>query len=138
MRFFPAGILGSLLLTALPGHQPLRAQGASAIQWGTAVKDSTVVLERVTYLSGQDTVPAILARPARPGTYPAIIVLHANWLVEPYIGETAAALAWQRTVTFLKRHLPSRPTARELAPRRNDSPVGSLDPGAEARLHGAH
>lgn len=51
------------------------------------------MLERVTIPSGKDQVPAILARPSRPGTYPAVIVLHANWLVEPYIGETAAMLA---------------------------------------------
>jgi carboxymethylenebutenolidase len=308
-------LIGLFFAAFSPSHT-LHAQDATAIQWGTAVKDPAVVLERVSYTSGQDTVPAILARPAHPGTYPAVIVLHANSLFEPYIGETAAmlaqagyvalavdvyhmtprvntweeaqaipreagqaaiekgfresrmvrniesgiaylrtrkevdtggmailgfcgggwnalvtsaqlkdivavvafyapvnlsdgqhrspmellpflrvpvlfhlgtrdplingaavdtfalaltrqgtpidlykydgdhgffaynraqrfnateaALAWQRTVTFLRRYLPARPRARELAPRRNDSPLGYLERGTDAMLHGAH
>jgi carboxymethylenebutenolidase len=93
MRLSHVGSIGSLLLAAFAPSHTLHAQAAPAIQWGTAVKDSAVVLERVSFTSGQDTVPAILARPARPGTYPAVIVLHANSLFEPYIGETAAMLA---------------------------------------------
>jgi carboxymethylenebutenolidase len=93
MRSVHAGLIGSLVLAAFSRSHQLHAQAAPTIQWGTAVKDPAVVLERVSYTSGQDTVPAILARPARPGTYPAVIVLHANSLFEPYIGETAAMLA---------------------------------------------
>jgi carboxymethylenebutenolidase len=93
MRSFRAGLIVSLLLTALSNPRQFRAQVAPVIQWGTAIKDSGIVLERLTFTSGQDTVPAILARPARPGTYPAVIVLHANSLFEPYIAETAAMLA---------------------------------------------
>jgi carboxymethylenebutenolidase len=38
-------------------------------------------------------VPAYLARPNRPGTFPTVIVIHANWLSEPYIAETTSLLA---------------------------------------------
>ena len=91
MRTFRAGLIASFLFTIVTAA--CRAQEGPAIPWGTATKDPAVVLERVSFTSGQDTVPAILARPARPGTYPAVIVLHANSLFEPYIGETAAMLA---------------------------------------------
>ena len=94
MRPFRVGLTGGcFLLTALFHHQSLPAQENPPVQWGTATRDPAVQLERVSYGSGQDQVPAILARPARPGTYPAVIVLHANSLFEPYIGETAAMLA---------------------------------------------
>ena len=100
MRSIPAVIFGGLVLAAMFSPHPCLAQEGPAIQWGTAVRDPAVVLERVSYLSGPDTVPAILARPARPGTYPAVIVLHANSLFEPYIAETAAMLAQAGYVAF--------------------------------------
>jgi carboxymethylenebutenolidase len=94
MRHFRVGLTHScLLLVALSCHQQSPAQEVRPVQWGTATRDPAIQLERVTFASGQDQVPAILARPSRRGTYPAVIVLHANWLVEPYIAETAAMLA---------------------------------------------
>lgn len=94
MRSFRHGLTGGcLLIAALSCHQPSPAQEVRPVQWGSATGDPAILLERVAFASGQDQVPAILARPSRPGVYPAVIVLHANWLVEPYIAETAAMLA---------------------------------------------
>jgi carboxymethylenebutenolidase len=55
--------------------------------------DSSIVVGDVSFPSGGDDVPGILARPNRPGRFPAVILIHANSLREPYIGETAARIA---------------------------------------------
>ncbi|HEY7467068.1 MAG TPA: dienelactone hydrolase family protein [Dehalococcoidia bacterium] len=55
--------------------------------------DSTIVVADVSFPSGRDDVPGILVRPNRPGRFPAVILIHANSLREPYIGETAARIA---------------------------------------------
>jgi carboxymethylenebutenolidase len=58
-----------------------------------APPESDVVVSDVSWASGSDQVPGILARPARAGRFPAVIIIHANSLREPYIGETASRLA---------------------------------------------
>jgi carboxymethylenebutenolidase len=61
--------------------------------WGSATADPSVRLESIEFGSDGDRVPAFLSRPARSGRFPAVVVLHANWLVEPYIPDTTAMLA---------------------------------------------
>ncbi len=61
---------------------------------GSATKPgSDIVLSEVSFQSGDDVVPALLARPAGAGEFPAVVVIHANSLREPYIGETVGRLA---------------------------------------------
>jgi carboxymethylenebutenolidase len=55
--------------------------------------DSGIVVADVSFPSGRDDVPGILARPTGPGRFPAVILIHANSLREPYIGEAAARIA---------------------------------------------
>jgi carboxymethylenebutenolidase len=47
----------------------------------------------VTFTSGTEDVPALMAKPKGSLPRPAVIVLHANSLHEPYIAETVAQLA---------------------------------------------
>lgn len=62
-------------------------------EWGKARSDPRIVFELIRLRSGPDSVPAFLARPVASGRYPAVIVIHANRLSEPYIGDTTAMLA---------------------------------------------
>lgn len=55
--------------------------------------DSGTVLSEASFQSGGDDVPALLARPARLGRFPAVVVIHANSMREPYIGQTVESLA---------------------------------------------
>jgi len=63
-------------------------------------QDTRILLADVQFRSGSDDVPAILARPARAGKFPAVLLIHANSLQEPYIRETAARLAAQGFVAL--------------------------------------
>lgn len=65
-------------------------QQGAGIGW---VADSSIVVADVSFPSGRDDVPGILARPNGPGRFPAVILIHANSLREPYIGEAAARIA---------------------------------------------
>jgi carboxymethylenebutenolidase len=49
--------------------------------------------ERVTFESGGDQVPAYVARPAEPGTYPAIIVIHEAFGPVEHIDDVARRFA---------------------------------------------
>src|SRR5262245_7374076 len=63
------------------------------VPWGTAFSDPRVARSAVSFKSGTDNVPALLAYPRDRGPCPAVLVIHASWLVEPYVGETVAMLA---------------------------------------------
>jgi carboxymethylenebutenolidase len=54
---------------------------------------NSISVSDVSFPSGSDDVPAILARPAGQGRFPAVILIHANSLREPYIAEAASRLA---------------------------------------------
>jgi carboxymethylenebutenolidase len=58
-----------------------------------AIDDPRLVLEKVEYKSGLDTVDGFLARPQGGGPYRPVLVIPGNWIVEPYIPETSAMLA---------------------------------------------
>ena len=49
--------------------------------------------ESVTFRSGTETVSAFLARPDGPGPFPAVIVLHEWWGLDPWMKDQARALA---------------------------------------------
>ncbi len=82
------GLLLSNACHGMPGTQTVPAP-----DWGQSAADPEIALTRVTFPSGSDTVPAFFSRPKARGRHPAVIVLHANWLVEPYIPDTTALLA---------------------------------------------
>jgi carboxymethylenebutenolidase len=58
-----------------------------------AVADPNIILEKVEFKSGADLVDGYLARPKGEGPYTPVIVVPGNWVMEPYILETAAMLA---------------------------------------------
>jgi carboxymethylenebutenolidase len=66
---------------------------ALRIVWGEATADPRILQQTVTFTSGEDNVPALLAYPRASGRHPAVLVIHASWLIEPYVGETVAMLA---------------------------------------------
>ena len=49
--------------------------------------------ETVTFKSGTESVSAFLARPAGPGPFPAVIVLHEWWGLDAWMKDQARALA---------------------------------------------
>ncbi len=93
----PVAIRTALLLSVMasvatglgcPSYRPNAPEREAAARPG-----SDIVLSEVSFQSGGDVVPALLARPAGTGTFPAVVVIHANSLREPYIGETVDRLA---------------------------------------------
>jgi carboxymethylenebutenolidase len=76
------------------GLIPMGVQAALADQApARAVDDAAVVHGPTEFRSGDETIDGYLARPERDGTFPGIVVLPGNWIVEPYIPEFAAQLA---------------------------------------------
>ena len=62
-------------------------------RWGAAITEPRVVMDTVTLFDGRDSIRAYIARPRGSGRHPAVIVLHANRITEPYIASTTAMLA---------------------------------------------
>lgn len=78
----------ALLGSSVPGQRSIPEQKR-------AVNDRNIILETIEFKSGSDSITAYLARPKRKVKYRAITVVPGNWIVEPYIAETAAMLAQQ-------------------------------------------
>ncbi len=78
------GMLGNSLLTKAAAQQPAKVR---------AINDPNVVHSKVEFPSGSDIIDGYLARPKKKGRYPVVLVIPGNWIVEPYIQETAAMLA---------------------------------------------
>ena len=87
----PIALLLSVMALGCPSHGP-NAPGRM-IDESATTPGSEIVLSEVSFQSGGDVVPALLARPAGAGEFPAVVVIHANSLREPYIGETVGLLA---------------------------------------------
>jgi len=62
-------------------------------RWGAAVSDPRVAMDTVSLSDGRDSMRAYIAHPRTQGRHPAVIVLHANRITEPYIASTTAMLA---------------------------------------------
>lgn len=62
-------------------------------RWGAAVTEPRVAMDTVVLFDGRDSIRAYVARPHARGRHPAVIVLHANRITEPYIASTTAMLA---------------------------------------------
>jgi carboxymethylenebutenolidase len=73
--------------------QASNRSGSMQVAWGSAVTAPGIVRSNVSFKSGIDDVPALLAYPRARGRYPAVLVIHSSWLVEPYVAETVAMLA---------------------------------------------
>jgi dienelactone hydrolase len=58
-----------------------------------AVDDASIHHGPVEFPSGDGTIDGHLAHPKREGTFPGIVVIPGNWIIEPYIPEFAAQLA---------------------------------------------
>lgn len=62
-------------------------------RWGAAITDPKVAMDTVRISDGQDSIGAYIARPRGNDRRPAVIVIHALRLTEPYIASTTAMLA---------------------------------------------
>src|SRR5215207_8364358 len=62
-------------------------------RWGAAITEPRVVMDTVRISDGRDSIGAYIARPRGGGRRPAVIVIHALRLTEPYIASTTAMLA---------------------------------------------
>jgi carboxymethylenebutenolidase len=71
-----------------------------AAVWNHAARTEAIHFDTVGLRSGGDTLSALLARPAKSGRFPAVVILHANRLTEPYIATTAKMLAQAGFVAF--------------------------------------
>jgi carboxymethylenebutenolidase len=63
-----------------------------AAKWTNILADPAVKMDTVEIASGGDVMRAYIARPAKPGQYPAVVVIHANRITEPYIASTTQML----------------------------------------------
>ncbi len=86
-------LLGASVTTGLGCQGQTRNSSAEVIDRQRAISQTDVVVSEVSFASGSDDVPAILTGPARAGQFPSVVIIHANSLREPYIGETATLLA---------------------------------------------
>jgi carboxymethylenebutenolidase len=72
--------------------------------WAQQVKpdDARIVTQRVDYPSpkGSGTMKGYLARPKKDGKFPAVIVIHENRGLNPYIEDVARRLATEGYVAF--------------------------------------
>lgn len=64
-----------------------------AERWTNIVADAAVRMDTIELRSGTDRLRAYVARPVKAGRYPAVVVIHANRLMEPYIASTTQMLA---------------------------------------------
>jgi carboxymethylenebutenolidase len=81
---------------ALVGLASLAAEGGAQekkLKELRATDDPNISLETVEFKSGADTVDGYYARPKGEGPYTPVLVVPGNWVMEPYIPETAAMLA---------------------------------------------
>ena len=90
-------VLLSSAVTLLAGCTPPanRAERAAIppARWGATVTDPRVAMDTVGLFDGRDSLRAYVAHPRARGRHPAVIVLHANRITEPYIASTVAMLA---------------------------------------------
>ena len=94
------GVLGkamaALVLPSLSGCRsmsPPAGVDAPEPEWGRASERPGIVIREVSVPLANDSMPAYLAHPVDARRAPPVIVIHASWLVEPYIRDVTAMLA---------------------------------------------
>ena len=106
--------------------------------WSTAAPDPDVTMDTVQVRSGADQVTAYLARPSAPGRHPAIIILHANRITEPYVASVTEMLGKAGFVALaldIFHFLPGNATWEDAQRTSGDSVRAALDRGfREPRL----
>ena len=106
--------------------------------WSTAAPDAEVTMDTVQVRSGADHMTAYLARPRARGRYPAVIILHANRITEPYIASVTEMLGKAGFVALaldIFHFLPGNATWEEAQRTSGDSVRAALDRGfREPRL----
>jgi carboxymethylenebutenolidase len=88
----PVSSLAVLLACTPPVNHTERATIPPA-RWGAAIAQPQVKVDTVRISDGRDSLGAYVAHPREKGRHPAVIVLHANRITEPYIASTTAMLA---------------------------------------------
>jgi carboxymethylenebutenolidase len=66
----------------------------------SAVEAAAPVTETVTYRSGEESIQGFLCRPAREGTYPALMLIHDDFGLTDWVREQAKRLAAQEYVVL--------------------------------------
>jgi carboxymethylenebutenolidase len=85
--------LGIVLLACAPRPSRVPRDEIPAPRWGASITQPRVEMDTVRLADGPDSITAYLARPRGGGRHPAVVVIHANRLTEPYIASTTAMLA---------------------------------------------
>ena len=114
-RTFVAGSAAAFV--GASGFSPLGSK-ADQERWPTRVLDDPAVQhEKVIFKhDGKDTFDGFLARPKKPGIFPAVLVVAGNRITEEYIPNTCAALALAGFVGLAPNvfhPLPERATTRD-------------------------
>ena len=106
--------------------------------WSTAAPDPDVTMDTVQVTSGADRMTGYLARPYASGRHPAVIILHANRLTEPYIASVTEMLGKAGFVALaldIFHFLPGNATWEDAQRTPGDSVRAALDRGfREPRL----
>ena len=86
-RFAVGGLTAAALLEALQPNYALAQQ--------VAADDPDIITERITYASpeGHETVSGLMARPKAKGPYGAVLVVHENRGLNPYIEDVVRRCA---------------------------------------------
>ena len=83
----------TLLVACTPPANRVDTTTIPPARWGAAVTKPRVAMDTIGLFDGRDSIRAYVARPRSAGRHPAVIVLHANRITEPYIASTTAMLA---------------------------------------------
>ena len=117
---------------------PVTARTVPPPLWSTAAPDPDVAMDTIQVTSGDDRMTAYLARPRTSGRHPAVIILHANRLTEPYIASVTEMLGNAGFVALaldIFHFLPGNATWEEAQRTPSDSVRAALDRGfREPRL----
>ena len=84
--------IASMLACTVPANR-VETLAIPPARWGAAITQPQVAMDTVRISDGRDSIGAYVAHPRAKGRHPAVIVIHANRLTEPYIASTTAMLA---------------------------------------------
>ena len=132
-------LIGALGIAAsCRAPSPPRPRAVPPPMWSTTVPDPDVAMDTVHVRSGADQMTAYLARPSAPGRHPAVIILHANRITEPYIASVTEMLGTAGFVALaldIFHFLPGNATWQEAQRTSGDSVRAAMDRGfREPRL----
>src|SRR5436190_11801214 len=80
------------LLACTPPANHLESETVPPARWAAAITQPRVAMDTVRIVDGRDSIGAYVAHSRGKGRHPAVIVIHANRITEPYIASTTEML----------------------------------------------